>query len=58
MKISDAIFTDKERETTLNTHSLPGVVSHNIILSANEQLEFSTLIILFFCSFTDKILNS
>jgi len=54
-----------EIETALNTHRLHGVVSHlshklrdNIILSANEQLEFSTLIILFFCSFTDKILNS
>jgi hypothetical protein len=48
MKISDAMFTDKGRETLLNTHSLPDVVSHNIILSANEHLEFSTLIILFF----------
>jgi len=34
------------------------VVSHNTILSANEQIDFVTLFVLFFCSFTDKILNS
>jgi integrase len=53
-----AILTDKERETALNTHRLQSVVSHNTILSANEQMGFITLILLFFCSFTDKILNS
>lgn len=52
------IFINTERETALNTHRLQSVVSHNTILSANEQIDFTTLIILFFCSFTDKILNS
>jgi hypothetical protein len=56
--MSEVIFVDTEIETVLNTHSLHGAVSHNIILPANEQLRFSTLIILFFCSLTDKILNS
>ncbi len=28
MKISDAVFVAKGRETVLNTHSLPDVVSH------------------------------
>jgi hypothetical protein len=56
-KTSAAMLADKERETSLNTHRLQCMVSHNTILSANEYLEFSTLIILFFCSFTDKILN-
>jgi len=51
------IFIDMERETALNTHRLQSVVSHNTILSANEQLNFTAFIILFFCSFTDKILN-
>jgi len=58
MKISNAMFADREKGTALNTHSLHSVVSHNTILSANEQLEFTIFIILFFCSFTDKILNS
>ena len=58
MKTSDAILADKERETALNTHRLHGVVSHNTILSANEQRDFTSFIVLFFCSFTDKILNS
>ncbi|HAB54253.1 MAG TPA: hypothetical protein DCE80_19085 [Ignavibacteriales bacterium] len=52
------IFINTERETALNTHRLQSVVSHNTILSANEPLDFITLIVLFFCSFTDKILNS
>jgi len=52
------IFINKGRETALNTHRLQCVVSHNTILSANEQIDFVTLIFLFFCSFTDKILNS
>lgn len=56
--MSEVIFVDTERETALNTHRLHSVVSHNIILSANEQLDFTTLIFFFFCSFTDKILNS
>ena len=41
------------------------VVSHlsrlfrdNTILPANEQLDFTTLVFLFFCSFTYKILKS
>jgi len=60
----DDIFINKGRETALNTHRLQRVVSHNTILSrkldrsANEQIDFVTLIFLFFCSFTDKILNS
>lgn len=58
MKNRESIFADNERETVLSTHRLQGVVSHNTILSANELLEFTTLINLFFCSFTDKILNS
>ena len=58
MKTGAKMFTDKERESSLNTHRLHGVVSHNTILSANEQLDFTMLIVLFFCSFTDKILNS
>jgi len=52
------IFINTERETALNTHRLQRVVSHNTILSANEQIDFVTLIFLFFCSFTDRILNS
>ncbi len=52
------IFINRERETALNTHRLQSVVSHNIILSANEQIDFTKYIFLFFCSFTDKILNS
>jgi hypothetical protein len=43
-----AMLTDKDRETALNTHRLNCVVSHNTILSANEQLDFTTLIFLFF----------
>jgi hypothetical protein len=58
MKTSDVKLADKERETALNTHRLNGVVSHNTILSANEQRDFTSFIVLFFCSFTDKILNS
>jgi len=60
----DDIFINSERETALNTHRLQRVVSHNTILSrkldrsANEQIDFVTLFVLFFCSFTDKILNS
>jgi len=56
--MSEVIFVDMGRKIGLNTHSLQGVVSHNTILSANEQLDCNTLIFLFFCSFTDKILNS
>jgi hypothetical protein len=52
------MFTDEERETELNTHRLHRVVSHNTILSANEPLDFTSISFLFFCSFTDKILNS
>ena len=58
MKTSDVKLADKERETALNTHRLNGVVSHNTILSANEQRDFTSFIVLFFCSFTDKILNN
>ena len=56
--MSEVIFVDTKRGTALNTHRLQGVVSHNTILSANEPLDFTLLTILFFCSFTDKILNS
>ena len=52
------IFINTERETALNTHRLQSVVSHNTILSANEQIDFTMFVFLFFCSFTDKILNS
>jgi len=58
MKTSTARFADKERQTSSNTHRLHGVVSHNTILSANEPLDFTTLFVFFFCSFTDKILKS
>ncbi|MBX2977593.1 MAG: hypothetical protein KF721_15815, partial [Ignavibacteriaceae bacterium] len=34
------------------------MVSHNTILSAKELLDFTSISFLFFCSFTDKILNS
>jgi hypothetical protein len=57
-------FNTQIREIALNTHRLKHVVSYNTILlpaadkSANEQLDLITLIFLFFCSFTDKILNS
>jgi len=53
----------RERETALYTHRIQRVVSHNTILfrkldkSANEQIDIITLIVLFFCSFTDKILH-
>ncbi len=33
-------------------------VFNNTILSANEPLDFTMFVFLFFCSFTDKILNS
>ncbi|MFA6599188.1 MAG: hypothetical protein WCS69_15805 [Ignavibacteriaceae bacterium] len=58
MKISAAMLADKARQTSSNTHRLHGVVSHNTILSANEHLDFTTLFVFFFCSFTDKILKS
>ena len=58
MIMSDAIFADMESGTAFYTYRLPGVVSHNTILSANEQQDFSSFFILFFFSFTDKILNS
>jgi len=58
MKTSAAMFANKDRQTALNTHRLNGVVLHNTILSANEQRDFTSFIVLFFCSFTDKILNS
>lgn len=57
MKISDAIFAGKGKETALNTHRMHGAVSHNTILSADEQLFIYGSYSLFFCSFTDKILN-
>jgi len=54
----------REREIALNIHTLQRVVSHNTILSrklnrsANEQIDFTTFVFLFSCSFTDKILKS
>jgi len=64
----EEIFINRERGAALNTHPLAnghGVVSHlsrlfrdNTILSANEPQNFISLIFLFFCSFTYKILNS
>jgi len=54
----------RESEAALNTHRLQRLVSHNTILSrkldrsANEQIDFTTFLFLFFCSFTDKILKS
>lgn len=36
------IFINTERETALNTHRLQRVVSHNTILSANEQIDFTS----------------
>jgi len=48
----------RERETALNTHRLQRVVSHNTILSANELIDFVSIIVLFFCSLTDKTMKS
>ena len=58
MIIGAAMLADKERESLLNTHRLHGVDSQDTILFANEQRDFSSFFVLFFCSFTDKILNS
>ena len=58
------IKQEKQIVVDLKTHRLQRMVSHlsrlrdNNILSANEQIDFIMLVFLFFCSFTDKILNS
>jgi hypothetical protein len=71
-EMREAIFINKERETALNTYRLHCVVSHlsrlfrdNTIFSvkgsdrsANEPQDFTSIIFLFFCSFTDKIFKS
>ncbi len=66
-EMREDIFINMGRETALNNPLANGqnVVLHlsrlfrdNTILPANERIDFTKFIILFFCSFTDKILNS
>jgi len=64
VKTDAIILSDKEREVALNTHRVHGMVLFKLFClpatdkSTNVQIDFTKFGYLFFCSFTDIILNS